>query len=111
MTFILRRLTIRRNVRYEADVTTSNVPDLPDVAWLRPSPRMWLARRLELGVVSAAVVIAVTVAFGVTSRAAVTVGALAVSAVVVASAYVALHRRFRSWGYAERGDDLLIRRG
>ena len=92
-------------------MTTGTVPRFPDVTWLRPSPRMWSARRLELGVVSALLLVAVTVVFGVTSGAAVTVAAVVVSLAVIATSYVALHRRFRSWGYAERVDDLLIRRG
>ena len=90
---------------------TSSPPDLPDVRWLRPSPRFWSARQLQLGLGTAIVVL--PVALGLLAaghRVAATAVAAALIAVAVAL-YGVLHGRYRAWGYAERQDDLLVRRG
>ena len=80
------------------------------LTWRVPSPRLLTMRRLEVGVAAlvAAVLAFVAVAFGdllVAALAAVAI--LGVGGVVE----VAVSRRVRSWGYAEREDDLLVRRG
>jgi uncharacterized protein len=84
--------------------------DPPDVQWWSPSPRLAAARRvtvcgpLGLFAVAAAVLAAV-------------VGAgwlWIVVAVLLAGAMWAwwvIGRQVRSWGYAERADDLLVRHG
>jgi len=74
-----------------------------DVDWRTPSPRLLTMRLVEVGVVTAAaaIVLLATVA-GYAGGAAVAAGL--VLAVVVA-------RRVRTWGYAERDDDLFVRRG
>ena len=78
--------------------------------WKRPSPRLRKARHLQA--LSPAVVLAiglgVILAFG-----SYTVAALAAAAALLAGAVidVLLQRRVGAWGYLEREDDLLIRRG
>ena len=62
-----------------------------------------MLRRLEVGVT--AVALAILLAF--VARAWLAVIPLALGAV----ALVVVSRRFHAWGYAERGDDLLVRRG
>jgi uncharacterized protein len=81
------------------------------LTWRRPDRRLLTLRRLEVGAVTLVVAAVAGIWLGVA------VGAL--SALVAALAAVAggvlvergLTRRFTSWGYAEREDDLLVRRG
>jgi uncharacterized protein len=81
-----------------------------DENWHRPSPRLLRLRRLEVGLPSAVATVALAVAgaeFGSTV-------AYVLAAVAAATGLVLLRfagRRYRSWGYAERVDDLLVRRG
>lgn len=77
---------------------------------LAPSPRLWRVRLLQLGLASAPVVL-LGGAVGSTSGLS---GALAGVLVALAAAGVAglsLRRRVLSWGYDERGDDLVVTRG
>jgi uncharacterized protein len=90
---------------------SSDEPLFDDAHWLRPSPRMWTARQTLLAVVAGPIVLA---GAGVTAATSGAVAALAVFAVLfVASScwWFALRGRYQAWGYAERGDDLLVRRG
>jgi membrane protein YdbS with pleckstrin-like domain len=70
--------------------------------WRIPSRRLLLLRRLEVGVPTLLVTVAVAV---------IAVVYVAVPLVAGALALRFVGRRYRSWGYAEREDDLLIRRG
>ncbi|HVS86312.1 MAG TPA: PH domain-containing protein [Gaiellaceae bacterium] len=82
----------------------------PEPEWRTPSPKLLRLRRLEaLGAASALVAGAVALAVVVELPA----GLAAVAAVLVAGVGVErfFHRRFHSWAYAERADDLLVRRG
>jgi uncharacterized protein len=86
-------------------------PEPPDVTWLRPSPRLWSARQLQLALATVLLVAPVTLALaaaGDGTAAAITAAALLAISVVF---YAALHGRYAAWGYAEREDDLLVRRG
>jgi membrane protein YdbS with pleckstrin-like domain len=94
-----------------ADERASAEPFEPaGVHWSSPSPRLAAARRLTvcgplavLAVVAA--VLAVTLAIG-------WIWLVAVGLVVVAAwAWWLVGRQVRAWGYAEREDDLLVRRG
>ena len=78
--------------------------------WQRPSPRLLTMRRIE--VASATAVLAV-VAFVVLAFTHVVAAALVAVAVVLAGvgSLVFVTRRVRAWGYAEREDDLFVRRG
>ena len=79
--------------------------------WQHPSPRLRTVRRLEVGVVTIVVAVAAA-AIAVAS------GAQALALVLVAVALVVgiaiervAQRRVSAWGYCEREDDLLVRRG
>jgi membrane protein YdbS with pleckstrin-like domain len=77
--------------------------------WRTPSPRLLLLRRLQVGVVTLIFVIAYAAGLAVAGVWIALLGAI----VVVALGFVAelfVRRRFRAWGYAEREDDLLVRR-
>lgn len=83
----------------------------PDQEWSGPSARLRVLRRYEVAGVTAIVAVA---AAGVTAAAGAGVLALvAVAAVVVAglAADRIAGRRVRAWGFTERADDLLVRRG
>ncbi len=79
--------------------------------WLRPSPRLASVRRAE---VASATVAAAPVAGAVAWIAVSPVAGLAAAVTVALAGAVAgalVQRRVRSWGYREREDDLLVRRG
>ncbi len=79
------------------------------LTWLAPSHRLLALRRWQLRVAGLALVLGAVV---ITLFA--TTGGLIALALVLAAeiaAEVILLRRFRAWGYAERAEDLLVRRG
>ena len=76
-----------------------------------PSSRLWSARQLLWAVVAVPVTAGLTVLFAFTVSAVAATIVLVVCLVLAAVEWVLLRGRFRSWGYAEREDDLLIRRG
>ena len=82
----------------------------PAAGWRRPSPRLLHVRRLEVG----AVTLLAALAAGILgSRSSGPAGGIAAAAVVAAGlvAELFVRRRVRAWSYAERDDDLLVRRG
>jgi uncharacterized protein len=89
---------------------TDVASDLAEV-WMSPSPRLLVLRRWEL----AALGLVFAVIAGIVGAAAgggVGAGAATGVAVVVSAAAEPLvRRRVRAWGYTEREDDLLVRRG
>src|SRR3954469_5455629 len=90
---------------------SSDEPRFDDAQWLRPSPRMWTARQTLLAVVAGPVILA---GAGVTAAQAGAVAALAVFALLFVATscwWFVLRGRYLAWAYAERGDDLLVRRG
>lgn len=90
---------------------TSSPPDVPEVSWLRPSPRLWSARQLQLGLGTAVVVLPVCLGLLAAGQRVAAAAAAAALLAVAVGVYGVLHGRYRAWGYAERGDDLLVRRG
>ncbi len=83
----------------------------PDARWLGPSPRLRSVRQVQLAAATLPVLIAAIV-LGVLGGGAVgAIVGVAVVAVGGAVAYRFMGRRIRAWGYAEREDDLLVRRG
>jgi membrane protein YdbS with pleckstrin-like domain len=64
-----------------------------------------------LGAVALPATVGLTVLLWMTAGSTAGLIALAACLVVAASLWVLLRGRYRSWGYAEREDDLLIRRG
>jgi membrane protein YdbS with pleckstrin-like domain len=84
--------------------------DLP-ADWRSPSPRLMTMRRYEvlaMGFVGVVIVAVAAAAAG--NGLAAGIGLVAV-VVLVVTAERFVHRRFAAWGYAERDDDLLVRRG
>ena len=80
-----------------------------DVTWLSPSPRLLSLRRTQTR--ACAVVLLAGALAG--AAFAPLPGGLAAAVVVMAwvIAEIAVLRRITSWGYAERAEDLLVRRG
>jgi uncharacterized protein len=79
--------------------------------WRRPAPRFRVMRRAEVGVATLVIGGIACVLSGIPNG-------LFVGAMVAASAAALgvlvdgfVQRRVRSWGYCERDDDLLVRRG
>jgi membrane protein YdbS with pleckstrin-like domain len=85
--------------------------ELLDGTWRRPDRKLLTLRRLLalgwVGVPSAVGVAAVAVLRGPAEA----LAALLVVAVGLGLLLVAVERRWRAWSYAERSDDLLVRRG
>jgi uncharacterized protein len=79
--------------------------------WRRPDRRLLTLRRLEVGTLALLVALVVGIWLGATVG---TIAGLAAALAALACGFVVertLKRRFASWGYAEREDDLLVRRG
>jgi len=78
------------------------------VQWHQPSARLLALRRLQVAIATVAAIVAAVAA----SRASTLGLVLGGVALVAGGAAVWFQRRrFRAWGYAEREDDLLVRRG
>jgi uncharacterized protein len=82
-----------------------------DEAWRRPSPRLRVMRRTEIGVATGLAAPVAGMLSGISNGfAAGAVVAACVTAVgILVDQFV--QRRVRAWGYSERADDLLVRRG
>jgi uncharacterized protein len=78
--------------------------------WRRPSPRLMVARRLEVLAVTLLAALGVGI-LGATSSALAGLVAAAVALAAGALMLVFVTRRVRAWGYTERDEDLLVRRG
>ena len=91
-------------------VVKPTTADLP-ADWRSPSRRLLTMRRYEIvavGLVAAVIVAVAAAAAGSGLAAGIGLAAVVVLA-MAADRFV--HRRFAAWGYAERDDDLLVRRG
>jgi uncharacterized protein len=78
--------------------------------WRTPSRQLLKLRRLEVVVPTALVAVGLFIGAAI-SGSGIAFG-VGVAALVVGTIWSLLvSRRFRSWGYAEREDDLLVRRG
>lgn len=81
------------------------------LSWYAPSPRLRVLRRYE---VLAGTLVLIVIALGVTIALDVPVvaaGAVVGLAIVGSIADLVAGRRVRAWGYAERAEDLLVKRG
>jgi membrane protein YdbS with pleckstrin-like domain len=78
--------------------------------WRTPSRQLLTLRRLELGA-PALVVGGGLAVVGALSGSTIAYGLAAAAVALGAIAWPFVGRRFGSWGYAERADDLLVRRG
>ncbi len=78
--------------------------------WRTPSRQLLKLRRLEVVVSTVLVVVALLIAAAISGS--VVAFGVGLAALVVGAIWSHLvGRRYRSWGYAEREDDLLVRRG
>ena len=89
-------------------VAAARGPDMP--ALKRLSPRFWIARQTVLALVWTPVFIAALVVALVT-RVPASPALPVVVAMIAMFAWLVERGRYRSWGYAERDDDLIITRG
>ncbi len=93
--------------------TVGAAEDLSEGAldWTVPSPRLRTLRRYEVAATTLAVLaLALVITLALGSRDAAELAVVA-SLVFAAIADAIAGRRVRAWGYAERADDLLVRRG
>jgi membrane protein YdbS with pleckstrin-like domain len=88
-------------------------PDLneQELSWSAPSPRLRALRRYEVAAGTLAALIVAIVVATVLSTTLVALLAVVVLILGGASADAVAGRRVRAWGYAERDEDLLVRRG
>ena len=77
----------------------------------RPSPRLWTARLIVWSAASAVTLPVAIVLSWLLAGPYVAAGVGLACGLLALSWLAMLHRRYRSWGYLEREDDLLIRRG
>jgi uncharacterized protein len=82
-----------------------------DLAWKRPSPRMWTARLTVVAATTTVALGVVGIVAGLEGGAGAAATGIVVTTVVMSAITLLLRGRYRSWAYAERGDDLLVRRG
>lgn len=100
-----------RPTQYGRCVAAASGPGVDEPTWLRPSPRLRTLRRYEVGAVT--VVVAVAGAVGPWAAGAAWLSPVVAVVVLVAGgvADVVVGRRVRAWGFTERAEDLLVRRG
>lgn len=79
--------------------------------WRTPSRQLLRLRRLEVGVPALLTAALLAIASATSGGNAVAYGAAGAALVVGAILWLLAGRRYRSWGYAEREEDLLVRRG
>jgi uncharacterized protein len=72
---------------------------------------MWRARKFQLAVIAGVGILGAGLGFGFGVSVTAGIIAAAVIVVLIAGLGVLEWRRYRAWGYAEREDDLLVRRG
>ena len=85
-------------------------PGEPEVSWLRPSPLLLRARRIEVAAVTVpAAIVGGLAGQAVSAAVGITIASVLAVAGLLAERFMA--RRVASWGYAERNDDLMVRRG
>ncbi|HUA40423.1 MAG TPA: PH domain-containing protein [Streptosporangiaceae bacterium] len=84
--------------------------DPSEVSWRRPSPLLLRVRRIEVASATVPLAIAGALAgLAISAAAGIGIAAAVVLAGLLAERFVA--RRVAAWGYAERKDDLMVRRG
>ncbi len=84
----------------------------PGTGWRRVSPRLRTMRRTVLALTGGPAVALAALLVGVLGGGALGVGlALGLGAALLAAGWVSVGRNWRSWGYAERADDLLVVHG
>jgi uncharacterized protein len=82
-----------------------------ELSWSAPSPRLRVLRRYEVAASTLAALVLGVVVAAVLGVALVALIVVVVVILAGAIADVVAGRRVRAWGYAERAEDLLVRRG
>jgi uncharacterized protein len=72
---------------------------------------MWTARQVSLALTALPLGLAATVPAWILAGSAAGIPVTGAALVVAAFAWTLLRGRYRSWGYQERADDLVVRRG
>jgi hypothetical protein len=90
-------------------IRTAQAPDEGALEWRPPDRRLLGLRRFQIRASAALLLVGAGIATAFFSLP----GAIALACVVLADLVceVIAGRRFRAWGYAERAEDLLVRRG
>jgi uncharacterized protein len=83
----------------------------PVESWVRVSVRLRTMRRVLLGVVGVVVAALGAVVLTIAGSVLAAVVTVVVVLVICAAAFVVVGRNYDSWGYAERGADLLVTHG
>ena len=95
---------------HEARPETGADPGDAGIGWQRPSPRLLRARRIQDALVTVPVALVGGIIAGLAAPAAgIGVGLGVLVAGLIGERFLA--RRVAAWGYAERDDDLMVRRG
>jgi membrane protein YdbS with pleckstrin-like domain len=79
--------------------------------WQKPSPRLSTMRRVQVAAVTVPFAIAIAVLFALNAHIWITAIAVVVVAALGLVVNLFVQRRVHAWGYWEREDDLLVRRG
>jgi hypothetical protein len=87
------------------------VTDLLDGEWRRPSRALLTVRRVEVVLLVAVPFLVAAVLVGVLAGGPEAVAVATAGLSTTGHALVAVHRRWLAWGYSERQEDLLVRRG
>ena len=77
----------------------------------RPSPRMWIARQAVLGLSSLILLVIVSVIGGLLGGGPGAAAGIGAGLALTAVSWFVERGRYRSWGYLERDEDLVVRRG
>ena len=83
----------------------------PGETWVGVSPKLRAMRRTVIGVVAALLAVGLAVAFVAAGSAISAVFAVIGIVLFAAAGFIIVGRNYASWGYAERGADLLVTHG
>lgn len=84
--------------------------DLDGATWSRPSPRLRMMRYAEVAVVGV-IVFFIALASSLTAPGWVMALVLALVIGAIVLGFVFVRNRYKAWGYLERNEDLLVKRG
>ena len=85
--------------------------DLLEGEWRRPSPALLTIRRVEVALFLALPCLAATAVVASLVGMTEGIGVATLGVVITGLAFSSVQRRWLAWGYAERAEDLLVRRG
>lgn len=80
-------------------------------SWLRPDRRLLTLRRLLAVALVTLPLLVASIVLALVAGPREGVAGLIITGVLTLQLQLAVHRRFLAWGYLERADDLLVRRG